>query len=143
MPAQALRHLIKIFNNMHKNGFTFIEVLVVSTIIGLLAAIGMVSYNAANKKSRDGKRKADIEQIRAALEMYRIDCGAYPAAVDCEGSIICSIDGSSNTYLNPIPCDPKQDVEGYGYIYNSDSPYSTYTITALLEDGTNYEKTQP
>ena len=51
-------------------GFTFVEIMVTAAIIAVLAAVGMVSYENANKKVRDGRRKADLEQIRVALEMY-------------------------------------------------------------------------
>lgn len=61
-----------------KKGFTMIELLVVISIIGLLAAILLVAYQGARKTARDGKRKADVEMIRSALEMYKADKGYYP-----------------------------------------------------------------
>ncbi len=80
-------------------GFTFIEILVVVTIIGVLASMGIVSYQSANKKSRDGKRKADFEALRSALEMHRADNGYYPAALST----------LTTDYLNQIPTPPTDD----------------------------------
>jgi general secretion pathway protein G len=54
-----------------EKGFSFIEILVVVTIIGIIATIGLVTYTEFLKQSRDAKRKGDIEQIRAAIEIYK------------------------------------------------------------------------
>ena len=61
-----------------RRGFTLIEVLVAVTIIAILTSIGVVSYSSVNKRSRDAKRKGDVEQLRSALEMYRADNSYYP-----------------------------------------------------------------
>jgi len=58
-------------------GFTLIEVLVTATIIAVLTAAAAVSYSSVNKRSRDARRKSDIEQLRAALEQSRSDNGYY------------------------------------------------------------------
>jgi len=113
-------------------GFTFIEILVVVTIIGVLTAIGVTSYRAATKKSRDGKRKADLEQIRAALEMYKADVDQYPLAVSCSGTI----ESGDNTYMDPVPCDPK-NTGIYIYQYEPSVDGLTYKLGANLEVDTS------
>lgn len=60
--------------------FTLIEILVVATIIALLASGGAVVYTQLNRASRDAKRKADLEQIRLALELFRDEMGRYPVS---------------------------------------------------------------
>ncbi|MEK7126589.1 MAG: prepilin-type N-terminal cleavage/methylation domain-containing protein, partial [Patescibacteria group bacterium] len=60
------------------SGFTLIEILVVVTIIGLLTLTAVVTYGAFLKQSRDAKRKADLGQVAAALEMYRSNSDTYP-----------------------------------------------------------------
>lgn len=67
------------FRNHRKQwGFSMIELLVVTTIIIVLTSVGLVAYNTTSKKTRDGKREADIAQIRSALEIYRSLNGLYP-----------------------------------------------------------------
>jgi prepilin-type N-terminal cleavage/methylation domain-containing protein len=70
-----------------KKGFTLIELLVVIAIIGVLSAIGLVSFKGANQKARDSRRAADIQEIRSALEMYKTDSstGTYPDSLDDSG----------------------------------------------------------
>ena len=64
--------------NDKRRGFSLIELMVGVSIIAVLATVGMVSYRSANARARDSRREADVQQIRAALEMYRTDNGVYP-----------------------------------------------------------------
>lgn len=113
-----------------KKSFTLIEILVVSTIIALLAATASVSYSQLNKQSRDAKRKTDLEQIRAALEMYRSNNDVYPAlTINCSSSG--GITDAQGTYLSLIPKDPKCST--YSYYYSTSG--SDYTLGAYLESG--------
>lgn len=106
--------------------FTLIEILVVATIISLLASGGMVIYSQFSKQARDAKRKLDLENVRAALEMYKSTNSVYP-------------DGSWNDlnsflipqYLGSLPDDPKST---FSYYYES-TDGSDYTIAAQLEIG--------
>lgn len=115
-------------------GFTLLELLVTVTIIAVLTVIGVVSFAQVNKRSRDVKRKSDLEQIRSALEMYRSDNGAYPST----GSG--AVTGASNlaaalvsTYMPAIPSDPTGTyVYEYQAVLNS-GVYNIYCLSAHLE----------
>jgi len=63
---------------MRKKGFTLIELLVVISIIGLLAALIVVNFNAARERARDVQRKSDLDQVKKALRMYYNDNNFYP-----------------------------------------------------------------
>ncbi len=131
---KILNHKSYILNQ--KKGFTFIEVLVVTSIIAVLATIGVVSYSSANIKARDGKRKADVEQIRAGLEMYRVDIGLYPAALA----------SLSTTYINTLPTPPKAaDCTGavYNGCYTPAGDRKTYSLSIPLEGGGSYSTANP
>jgi len=117
-------------NTKHKPGFTLIEVLVAATIIALLTSIGVVSYQAANRQARDAKRKADLEQIRAALQIYRGDCGTYPASVSFGGPLTGACP-TTTTYMQQVPQDPKG---GY-YQYSQQGGGTSYVLCACLEGG--------
>ena len=89
-----------------RKGFTLIELLIAVSIIAILISIGVVSYGSVNKRSRDAKRKGDIEQLRSGLEMYRADNGYYPNTgsgswADASGLSTALVP----TYLPSIPSD--------------------------------------
>lgn len=113
------------------NGFTLIEILVVATIISLLAGIGMVSYSSFTKSSLDARRKADLEQIRTALEMYRSNntSSSYPLSLTMTCGSSGSIVDGGNIYLSKIPTDPKCNTYTYYYIATAND----YTLAAHLE----------
>ena len=123
-------------------GFTLLEVLVSATIIAVLTVIGVVSYGSVNKRSRDVKRKSDIEQVRSALEMYRSDNGAYPGvSVGSFGSF--STLGSGvlvSTYTPAVPTDPQPSQYSYYYVpTNYDAvttKYYGYCVCGHLETQT-------
>ncbi len=103
------------------HGFTLIEIMISMSIISILIALSLTAYAAAKKSSRDGKRKADIEQIRAALEMYRAD--------DVNGRYPSSLSSLTPDYIKTLPEDP---VSGYNYKYNR-LITTTYCLCAYLE----------
>jgi type II secretory pathway pseudopilin PulG len=126
-----------LFNSRKQLGFTMIELLVVTTIIIVITAIGLVSYTAANRNARNGKRKADLEMVRQALVLYRTDNGSYPS-----GSVFNTMMTTINDYTSATTVtDPKN--EGvYVYAYTSDG--IVFTLTAYLEpDDTAYSITNP
>lgn len=103
---------------MNKKGFTLIEMLVVVTIVGILAGLTLTASMSSRKVARDGKRKADLEQIRSALEIYRSDVKAYPASL---GSLV-------SVYMDKVPDDPLS-----GYTYSYAGLANSYTLCSYLE----------
>ncbi len=122
---------------MRSKGFTFIELLVSVTIMAVMMAVAMVSYSNTNLRSRDAKRKADLEVIRSALEICRSNTGGYPAAI--YNSVVCS---DTAVTLQNTPKDPKtSDIYSY-----SRPTTTTYTLSANLElptDPTVYSLVNP
>jgi len=115
---------------MKKNiiAFTLIEILVVTTIIGILTAAGATAYSMMGKTSRDARRKADLEQIRSALEMYRSNSTSSSYPTTAEGLAILS--SGSPKYLETAITDPKTNAP-----YQYDSSGSDYTPSTKLEIG--------
>jgi len=141
---------------MKRKGFTFIEVLVVITIIAVLVVVGVVAYGSVNKRSRDARRKSDIEQMRSALEMYRADNGWYPdgGPTTTFTSISDPSLGSFNTelsaYIAKLPLDPLDDTNfPYMILMTDGRPvaapvhYYGYCLVASLESGITDRLTEP
>lgn len=114
-----------------RRGFTLIELLVVMTIIAVLAGLALVSYQGARKTARDGKRKADLEQIRTALEMCYADTNGYPDTI--YDDVSCNISSTeTRTYLSGTPTDPATG----DYYYYARTDTTTYELCAFLETTT-------
>ena len=102
-------------------GFTLIELLVAVTIIGVLTVLGTLSYQKTNQKARDGRRKADLEQIRTALEIYRTDTSDSTYAIDLVDLV--------PDYMQTAAADPK----GFVYYYVPAGNLRSYSLCAHLE----------
>lgn len=114
----------------NNRGFTFIELLVVATIIIILSAIGVVSFTEAGKNARDGKRKADMETVRQALVLYRSDNGEYPKTANY--NVITNALTSGGYLSPPAPSDPKAGHTLYSY--SVDSNGTTFCLCADMEN---------
>jgi len=63
----------------HKqSGFTLLELLVVTAIIGILAMVVLASLSDARATARDTARVAGVREVQKALELYYIEHGGYP-----------------------------------------------------------------
>ena len=108
----------------YQRGFTFIELLVAATIIGVLTTIGVVNFQSTNQRARDGKRQADLEQIRTALEIARADSSNNTYKTNLNALV-------TGGYMPSLPVDPK----GFTYKYSPAAGYRTYSLCAHLEKG--------
>ena len=152
----------------HTRGFTIIELLVTTVLIAILSSVGFISYRNATAQANDTKRKHDIEQIRAALELYRNEHGYYPPSGAC--TTTCSYatiattltDLQTEGFISALPEDPS-DNTNKPYVYQSlnyltshhygycvatklDTDPSQTTSCAAYVSGSNtynYKMTQP
>ena len=116
---------------MKKKGFSLIELVVVMAVMGVLMALVLPSITRSRAAARDGKRKADLESARAALEVYRGDqpVPAYPVATGNPPRASGVVGG----YLPSWPTDPLTN-RNYRYVQTGSG--SGYALCALLETET-------
>jgi prepilin-type N-terminal cleavage/methylation domain-containing protein len=127
-------------------GFTFIELLVVITIMAVIFAAGIVSYTTISKNSRDARRMSDLEAIRQALEMCRSIDGVYPnetpdGIYPASGSVECETSGTVT--LKATPHDPKPCTGHTDGKYTYDLTAGVYTLTADCAEGDAIVVTSP
>lgn len=121
-----------------KKSFTLIELMIIISILGVLSALISGNFITSLKKGRDARRKADLEQIQRALEMYYEDKRQYPVFNIfsssnfslCETKIDINC-GSEKTYMQRIPNDP---ISGKSYQYQFDPNGTYYRLYACLEN---------
>jgi general secretion pathway protein G len=80
-----------------ESGFTLIELMIVMTIIGLLAAIAIPSYLKSITKAKEAVLKEDLHTMRTAIDSYTVDKEKAPQALD---------DLVQAGYLKSVPIDP-------------------------------------
>ena len=80
-----------------ESGFTLLELLVVMTIIGILAAIGVPALRDSPKRAREATLRADLFTFRSVIDQYKGDKGNYPADL---ATLV------KDGYMRKIPLDP-------------------------------------
>lgn len=111
----------KLSGSAFSSGFTLFELLVTISIIGILLAIGVVSFTTAQRSGRDARRRADLTALRNALEEYKASSQLYPA--NCTDSTLIS-----SVLPEGYPVDPQT-----GELYTSSCNTTQYCICAQLE----------
>lgn len=90
----------------NKQAFTIVELLVVIVIIGVLAAITIVSYTGISQRATVATLQSDLSNNSRMLELYKSENGFYPTAFsvnDCPSAPVsdskyCIKYSSGNTY---------------------------------------------
>jgi general secretion pathway protein G len=80
-----------------QRGFTLLELLVVMTIIGILAAIAVPALRDSPRRAAEAALRGDLFTFRSVLDQYKGDKGNYPP--DLETLI-------RDGYMRRIPIDP-------------------------------------
>jgi prepilin-type N-terminal cleavage/methylation domain-containing protein len=62
----------------NRRAFTLIELLIVISIIGVLVTLVAVTIRPIQTKSRDAKRKSDLNLYLSALDLFKTDFKLYP-----------------------------------------------------------------
>ncbi len=70
------------YKNKHFNGFTIVELLVVIVVIGILAAITIVSYSGISRRANIASLESDLSSNSKLLKMYYAEYGFYPTSID-------------------------------------------------------------
>ncbi len=117
------------------SGFTLLELLVVMVIIGLLAGYVGPKYFAQLGKSEVKSAKAQLNSLRKALDVYRLDTGGYPDQQAGLSALITApqgVNGWQGPYLQKdVPNDPW----GHAYIYKIPGEKSEFDLISLGSDG--------
>jgi general secretion pathway protein G len=67
---------------MFKKGFTLVELIIVISIVALLSTIGITTYSSVQKDARNIRRKADLKELKTALEAYKAKNSDYPTTAN-------------------------------------------------------------
>ncbi|UCH36374.1 MAG: type II secretion system protein [Armatimonadota bacterium] len=137
-----------------KQGFTLIEMLIVIVVVAILAMIVIPRILSAGRRGREASLKADLKQLRDAIERFEANTAAWPPSltdlVAADGAAISadadgrgmSVDRSAydGPYLRTadggLPADPFTGAADWAYDNSTGEVHTSSTLTAL--DGSAY-----
>lgn len=79
------------------SGFTFLELLIVMSLIGLLVLVALPMYRDATLRAKEAVLKENLFEMRDAIDQFHTDQGRYPNALQ---------ELEDKRYLRRIPKDP-------------------------------------
>jgi general secretion pathway protein G len=125
-----------------QRGFTFVELLVVSTLLMILAAAVMPLARVTMQRQREAELRRNLREMRTAIDKFKdaadmgqigatdLKAGAegYPADLETlvEGvSVVGDASGRKLKFLRRIPIDPMTNSTDWGKRAYQDKPDST------------------
>ena len=124
-PQSAIR-------NYHR-AFTLVEMLLVITIIGILAALVIPKMVGRSEQARLAAAHADISSIKTALDAYEVDNGFYPKSLQ---DLIQQPNNARNwhgPYLENLPVDPWNNP--YVYAFPGRHTPNGFDLSSVGPDG--------
>lgn len=106
-------------------GFTLVELLIVIVVIGILAAISIVTYNGVTQKARDDERTSNARNLVNAAASYNSEKGSWPTHNDLLGYQTVKLSGAAADTAkvgNTSPSASNADVYKYEICQDGGNP---------------------
>jgi general secretion pathway protein G len=118
-------------------GFTLIELLVVLVILGLLAAFAAPQVLKYLGSAKTDAASAQIKNISAILDLYRLEVGSYPSEADGLEALV-SAPADAARWNGPYVKQRDSLIDPWGelYLYRMPGEHGDYDIYSLGADGT-------
>lgn len=110
-------------NSRYNSAFTIVELLVVIVVIGILAAITIVSYTGISQRATASSLQSDLANATQQLKLYNTLYGSYPTAMN--GSYCPTLPTPDNNY-----CLKPSSGNTFTYNLNTSTTPQTFSLTA-------------
>lgn len=126
---------------LNRDGFSFIELIVVIVILGLLVGIVGPKVWSWMARGKDVTAKTQISQLETAIMGFTTDMGRFPTTGEGLNALVQNPDGSelwAGPYLKPavVPKDPWQRDYIYLFPGNHGNEFDLYSVGPDGEEGT-------
>ena len=148
---------MKINKKRPNKGFTFLEIMVVVLILGILAGLIIPRFVGRAEDARKTKAAVQIRELMKALELYKLDNSLYPSTEQGLEALVEKPTGEPEPkkwkqYLDKVPLDPWKNK--YIYIcpgadhrkvkddsdeFDSNLQYTRFDLMSLGPDGIESE----
>ena len=118
-----------------QKGFTLLEILVVLVILGLLASLVGPQVFKQLEGSKSKTAALQIQELSAALDLYRLEVGSYPSTSEGLDALIEAPSGASNwngPYLKKKVI--RDDPWGMAYQYKSPGDHGDFDLFSYGAD---------
>ena len=113
-------------NTNTKPAFTIVELLVVIVVIGILAAITIVSYTGISQKAVVSSLQSDLGSAKKQLSLYYTDHSSYPTSIDATTNCPKDSGGTPDTNY----CLKPSSGNAYTYLPNNTTNATDYSLYA-------------
>jgi len=136
------------FKRFNDQGFTFIEILIVITIIAILASTIIPNFVGFDAEARITASRSNLESIRTRINLYRAKKGAYPESLNDLLTTHYYDVGIKKAYLKKMPPEMISDAKGNrttstmkqedqfsgsgGWVYITDTAEVNINVTGTL-----------
>ncbi|MBI2266003.1 MAG: type II secretion system major pseudopilin GspG [Armatimonadetes bacterium] len=119
-----------------QKGFTFLEIMVVVVILGILSALVIPRYLSRVEQAKKTQAVLQIREVMKALELYKLDNGTYPTTEQTLAALVKKPETPPapknwHQYLDKVPNDPW----GHPLQYVSPGSHGLFDLFSLGPDG--------
>ena len=110
-----------------KRAFTLVELMIVISILGILAAIVLPEFTTQTKQAKEAAAKADLRILRGAIERYAVKNNDIPPGYTDNNPLFPVIPVAfqfqmiGGNYLSKLPENPFNNLDTFQMIANADS----------------------